>query len=156
MLSTETKKKGLRPRLSRAWARLRGGKLTPKRAGLSVGIGIAIGCVPIYGAHWALVLAICLPLRLDAAASYLAANISNPFVAPFLLFAEVEIGSMVLTGHLLPVTAKGLSEHGVGGLLEETVVGTLLFAPSLALVLGAITYGLVAARSTTLVRRNGS
>ena len=49
--------------------------------------------LPLYGLHFPLCLAVCLPLQLDVVVAYLAANISNPLVAPFLVTAEVEIGS---------------------------------------------------------------
>jgi uncharacterized protein (DUF2062 family) len=93
--------------------------------------------------HWLLVAAICIPLRLDAAIAYLAANISNPFVAPFLVLAEVQIGSVILTGHSLALTARDLSDRGIGGLLAQTAVGTAVLSPGLAFVLGALTFGLV-------------
>ena len=132
----------VRPALRQAWARLRGGELTPKRAALSVGVGLAIGLVPVYGAHWAIVLAVCVPLRLDAPVAYLAANISNPLFAPFLLLAEVQIGSKVMTGALLPLTKEAVVERGPLAFLWQTVVGVAILAPLAAVVVGAITYAI--------------
>lgn len=123
--------------------RLRGGELTPRRAALSVGVGATIGCTPLFGTHLFLVMAICLPLKLDAPVSYLAANISNPLIAPFLLFAEVQIGSVMLTGRTLGFSAGELSARGVGGLALQTAIGTTVFAPAVGLILGALTYALV-------------
>ena len=134
----------VRPALRRAWRRLRGGELTPKRAGLSVGVGLAIGLVPVYGAHWAIVLAVCVPLELDAPVAYLAANVSNPFLAPFLFLAEVQIGSVLTTGALLPLTMAALQERGPGAFLTQTIVGIAVLAPVAALLFGALTYGIVA------------
>ena len=85
-----------RQRLRDAWRRLRGGELTPGRAAASVAIGIAVGVTPLWGVHWALVLAICLPLRLDAGVAYLASNVSLPFFAPFITFAEIAVDARVL------------------------------------------------------------
>jgi len=115
---------------------------------------MAIGCVPVYGFHWLLVLGICLPLRLDAPVAYLAANVSNPFFAPFLLFCEVQIGSLVLAGHSLAIAPRALADRGPGALAAETAVGTAIFAPAMALIFGAMAYAL-----TALVRlraKNGS
>ncbi len=133
----------IRPALRQAWRRLRGGELTPKRAALSVGIGLAIGLVPIYGAHWAIVLAVCLPFELDAPVAYLAANISNPLFAPFLFLAEVQIGSVVTTGARLPLTMQALQDRGPGAFVTQTIVGIAVLAPLSALVFGALTYAVV-------------
>jgi uncharacterized protein (DUF2062 family) len=132
----------VRPALRQAWQRLRGGELTPRRAALSVGVGLAIGLVPVYGAHWAIVLAVCVPLKLDAPVAYLAANISNPFFAPFLLLAEVQLGSQVMTGARLPLTREAVFARGPLAFLWQTIVGVAILAPLAALVVGALTYGI--------------
>jgi uncharacterized protein (DUF2062 family)/SAM-dependent methyltransferase len=126
-----------------AWTRLRGGELTPFRAAASVAVGLAIGVTPLYGLHLWIVIAVCVPLRLDAALAYLAANVSLPFVAPFILLAEVELGSIVRTGHALGLTAIE-AQRRQWELAKELVVGTLILSPSLALVGGALTFGIAA------------
>jgi len=133
----------VRPALKQAWRRLRGGELTPARAALSVGVGLCIGMLPLYGVHWALVIGVCLPLRLDVPVAYLAANISVPFIAPFLLLGEVQTGSLAMTGALLPLTADGMRSRGAGDYAAQLAVGTAILAPLSALVAGALTYVLV-------------
>jgi uncharacterized protein (DUF2062 family) len=130
-----------------AWRRLRGGELTPIRAALSVGIGLAIGVTPVYGAHLLLVLLVCVPLGLDAPVAYLAANISIPPIAPFLALAEVEIGSWVVTGHALALDVGTLKTLGAWAFARELVVGTMLFAPAMAFAGAAVAYA-----SMSLVR----
>jgi uncharacterized protein (DUF2062 family) len=122
------------------WARLRGGQLSPVRCALSVAVGLAIGVTPLFGVHLILVLAVCLPLRLDAAVSYLAANISIPPIAPFLLFAELQIGAWLRTGALLPLTRKAMTEHSASEFAREVALGTTVFAPAIALAGGALAY----------------
>ena len=56
-----------------------------------MGVGLFIGALPLYGLHFPLCAAVCLPLRLDLVAAYLAAQVSNPFVAPFLVFSTVSV-----------------------------------------------------------------
>jgi uncharacterized protein (DUF2062 family) len=124
--------------------RLRGGELTPARAAASVAIGLAIGVTPLYGLHLWIVIAVCLPLGLDAALAYLAANISLPFVIPFILLAEVELGSLARTGHGLALTAADARARAFGELAKELVVGTLIFSPLLAVVGGTITWAIAA------------
>ena len=125
------------------WRRLRGGELTAARAAASVAVGLAIGVTPLYGMHFFLVLAVCLPLRLDFPLSYLAANISIPLIAPFLTVAELEIGSFVLTGQALPMTLALVKAQGVSHLVKEMAVGTLVFSPAMGALGGAITFVLV-------------
>jgi uncharacterized protein (DUF2062 family) len=122
------------------WKRLRGGQLTPMRAALSVGVGLAVGTTPFYGLHLWIVLALCLPLRLDAALAYLAANVSIPPAIPFILLAEVEIGALARTGHSIAVTAIEAHARAFGELAKELAVGTAIFAPSAGVVGGAIAW----------------
>ncbi len=87
-----------REELRRAIADLRGDTLTPMRAALAVALGLFVGSLPIFGLHTAIVLALCLWLRLDGALGWLASNISNPFFAPFLMTFEVGVGRRLRTG----------------------------------------------------------
>lgn len=135
-------------RIKDAWRRLRGGELTPTRAALSVAVGIAIGVMPLWGLHWLLVLAICLPLRLDAGVAYLAANVSLPFIAPFITTSEIAIGTRVLEGSWPQITPQMVHTIELRSVLGALVVGTGVVAVTGALVLGALTYAV-----TALVRR---
>lgn len=119
---------------------MRGGSLSPVRAALSVAIGLAIGVTPLYGFHLLIVLAICLPLRLDAAVSYIAANISLPFIAPFIVFAEIEMGARLLTGEWLALSLDEIGRHGAARFGRELLWGTFALAPLLAVVGGGLTY----------------
>lgn len=116
-----------------AWDRLRGGDLTPARAATSVAVGLAIGVTPLWGVHFLLVIAVCVPFRLDVVLAYVASNISLPFIAPFLTFAEMELGARALTGAWLPrTTVDAMRAHGLMPFVKQLVVGTALFAPMMA------------------------
>jgi uncharacterized protein (DUF2062 family) len=136
-----------------AWRRLRGGELTPWRAALSVGVGLLIGMTPAYGLHLLIVIAVCVPLRLDTGVAYLAANISMPFLAPFITFAEVEAGALLLHGKFMAIGPSDLEAAGIGTLVAELACGTALLAPATGALGGAVTYALVAWRRR---RRLGS
>ncbi len=135
----------LRLQVREAWKRLRGGELTPARAAGSVAVGLLVGVTPLWGLHFWIVLAICVPLRLDVPIAYLAANISLPFIAPFLSIAEIEIGARVLTGRFLPLTRDELARQCVKPFLMEILLGTAVFAPFMALCGGSITFGVASA-----------
>ncbi len=149
---TDSQRPSLRQRAStlrkKGWARLRGGVLTPRRAAASVALGLFIGCIPVFGLHLPLCLAACLPLRLDTPVAYLAANISNPFVAPWLILAEVQVGAFLLTGQAAPFDIETAKHLGVGSFLSFALVGALIVGAILA-VLGGALAGLL----THLVRR---
>ena len=133
----------LRELAKKAWKRLRGGELTPSRAAASVAVGLAIGVLPLWGVHWALVLGICLPLKLDAGVAYLAANISLPFIAPFITFAEIEVGARVLHGAWLSLTPDDAKAMNPRTVIAELAVGTPIVAALAASVGGALAWSLV-------------
>jgi uncharacterized protein (DUF2062 family) len=128
----------LRRNLGRIWRRLRGVRQSPARIALAVGSGLFIGCLPVYGLHFLLCLLWCLPLGLDFVATYLAANISNPFVAPFLVTLEVEVGSLVTTGRHAAFTLARAKQTGILGFALQAGVGSLFVGSALA-ALGAST-----------------
>lgn len=134
---------------------MRGAELSPARGAAAVAIGLFIGSLPIFGFHLPLVLMICLWFRLDAAICYVAANISNPFFAPALFTAEVQVGGLVRTGELVCVDLEATKPGGVGAMasfmtcmnLEITRLGTWGFVKTFAgdLFLGAPFVGLALA-----------
>jgi uncharacterized protein (DUF2062 family) len=119
------------------WRRLRG-RGSPLALGASVGVGLFVGCLPLYGLHLPLCLLICLPLGLDAVAAYLAAQISNPWLAPFLLALEARIGARILGRSGLTLTELRLDRFG--DIFERTFVGALVVGSALALAGGALTF----------------
>lgn len=128
---------GLRARFTALWRALRG-QGSPRRLGVSVGVGLFIGCQPLYGLHLPLCVLVCLPFRLDAVVAYLAANISNPLVAPLLLFIEVEIGSLVLHGVPVAFDLAAARQTGITGFVEQAAVGSLILGSALGLVGGSV------------------
>ncbi len=129
-----------------AWRRLRGGELTPARAAASVAIGLAIGVTPLWGVHWLIVLAVCVPLRLDAGVAFLASNVSLPFIAPFITFAELEVGARLVRGGWLAMKPEDVRGVALRTVLSEIAVGTLAVAAASSAVGAGVTYALVAWR----------
>jgi uncharacterized protein (DUF2062 family) len=134
-----------RRRARECWRLLRG-KSSPVRLGVSVGIGLFIGSLPLYGLHVWLCLALCLPLRLDGVAACLASNISNPFVAPFLILAEVELGSYLLHGEPASFDLSLAKLHTISHVLYEAALGGVLIGTLLALS-GGVAVALLARRA---------
>ncbi len=110
--------------------------LTPESVGLAVGLGVFIGCLPIYGLHIVACIFLARWLKLNQALMYTACNISNPFFAPFLIAAQISLGEWVQHGgHPPPSTT----------IEEGTFWSMLQNAPDLfvSCTIGSIVMGLV-------------
>lgn len=138
----------LREELRRVWCDLRGGELSAARVAVSVAVGGFIGCLPLFGLHLPLVLFASLRFRLDGALGYLAANISNPFVAPLLITAELQVGAYLIDGELLGRPSTEELASLVGASPAYLAVG----APIVGLVV-AVALGLAAFALTVSKRR---
>ena len=136
----------LREEARRAWRELRGSELSPARGAAAVAIGLFIGSQPIFGCHTPLVLLICLWLRLDAAICWVAANISNPFFAPVLLTAEVQVGAWIRTGAVLRLDQEVSRADAWSKFAGYMFLGAPAVGLALAATGAALTFGVVAAR----------
>jgi SAM-dependent methyltransferase len=96
--------------------------------------------LPVYGLHLPLCLAACLPLRLDVIVAYAAAHISNPLFAPFLITAEIQVGSLLLTGGFLPFDVARARAVGVSGFVAQAAVGSVVVGATLSVVGALVTY----------------
>jgi len=114
------------------WQRLRGTPGSAVRAAVAVAVGLFIGCQPLYGLHLVLVMAVCVPLKLDAVLAYLAANISNPLVAPFLIFSEVEVGAYLTTGRFAEFDVTQARARGALGFARQLLVGGVVVGAAVA------------------------
>ena len=134
--------------LARIWRRLRGTEQSPRRIASAVALGLFIGCLPLYGLHLVLLSVICLPLGLDLVLAYLVANISNPLIAPFLITLEVEVGSLLLTGHNAGFSLAQAKQTGVLGFVWQAGVGSVFVGGVLAALGGGSAYFIAGKRST--------
>ena len=139
----------LRRNWLRIWRRLRGERQSPARVALAVALGLFIGCLPVYGLHFVLCLLICLPLGLDLVLTYLVANISNPFVAPFLITLEVEVGSLLSSGKHAAFTLERARETGILGFAFQAALGSVVVGLVLAAMGSAVAYAIARKRRAT-------
>ena len=89
----------MRKALRKLWRHLKEEHSEPHRLGLAVGVGMFVGCLPLYGLHLGICIVIAWAMRLNKATVYLAANISNPLLAPLLVAAGIAIGEWMRFGH---------------------------------------------------------
>lgn len=128
------------------------------REAAAVGLGLFIGCLPVYGLHLLLCVAVSTLFGLNRFKTYLAANISNPFVAPWLLFAEVQAGAWLRRGSWHELSIDAVKEASLRVLGLDLVAGSLAIGVSLALLGAWGTYALAGRGERdgwfeTLVRR---
>jgi uncharacterized protein (DUF2062 family) len=135
-----TRRPGRRARLRRFLYRLRTEHTSPRRDAVAVGVGVFIGCTPFYGLHLILSVLGADLLRLNRLKVYLAANISNPLVLPFLVFAEVQAGAWLRSGrvHALSREAVTSVDPWIFGL--DLVIGAVAIGAIAGGVIGALTY----------------
>lgn len=119
---------------------MRGERKSRARIASAVAVGLFIGCLPVYGLHFVLCLLVCLPFGLDLLLCYLAANISNPLIAPFLVTLEVEVGSLVTTGQHAAFTLARAKETGFLGFVWQAGVGSVFVGGALAALGGGLSY----------------
>lgn len=105
---------------------------------MSVALGLFIGCLPLYGFHLPLCLLVCVPFGLDAVLAYVAANISNPFVAPFLVVSEVEVGSWLLHGHGFGFDLEAAKHPNFARIAAEIALGSVVVGALLGLLGGVL------------------
>ena len=112
----------------------------PGREALAIGIGVFVGCLPFYGFHLLICWAVGTLLGLNRLKVYLAANISNPFVAPWLLMAELQAGALVRHGSLQAISPSALRASGFGTIGADLLIGSLVLGGLLALLAGGATF----------------
>jgi uncharacterized protein (DUF2062 family)/SAM-dependent methyltransferase len=106
----------------------------------AVGLGVFIGCLPFYGFHLAICYGVGSLLRLNRLKMYVAANISNPLVAPWLIVIELEIGAWLRHGSLLLLTPDAMKAAGLSVVGSDLLIGSLAVGIVLAVVAAAATY----------------
>jgi uncharacterized protein (DUF2062 family)/2-polyprenyl-3-methyl-5-hydroxy-6-metoxy-1,4-benzoquinol methylase len=108
----------------------------PARETAAIACGVFIGCQPFYGFHLLLCWVVGWAFGLNRLKLYLAANISNPLVAPFLLFSELQCGSLLRRGTFHAPTLEGIRAAGAAALGIDLLLGSV--------VIGAVLAGLAA------------
>jgi uncharacterized protein (DUF2062 family) len=128
------------------------------REAAAIGVGVFIGCSPFYGFHLILCIAVSSLLRLNRLKTYLAANISIPLVAPWLLLAELQTGALIRRGTLHQLSIAAIKTTGAVAIGMDVLIGSLVVGGALAALAAWGTFALAArevddVRFAELVRR---
>lgn len=113
---------------------------TPGRVALAVGLGVFIGCLPVYGFHLILCVSAARLLRVSRVKTYLAANVSNPLMAPLLLYLELGVGHLLMAGSWPVLRLEGLTADRALALGRDLVIGSLVVGVVLAGLFGGLAF----------------
>jgi uncharacterized protein (DUF2062 family)/SAM-dependent methyltransferase len=110
------------------------------REAIAIGLGTFIGCLPLFGLHLALCIAIGWACGLNRLKMYLAANISNPFVAPVLVLSEIQFGSFLRSGTLRSISFDTVRAFDHRALGADLAIGSVAVGALLGTAGGVVTY----------------
>jgi uncharacterized protein (DUF2062 family) len=120
------------------------------RLGVAVALGVFVGCTPFLGFQVLIVIAIATLFKLNRIAALLGAQVSTPPITPLLLFANAQVGAVLLHRHWLPISFEAVraapNAMWVLDLFLEMLVGGLAVGGVLALGFGGLTSWLVRRR----------
>jgi uncharacterized protein (DUF2062 family) len=133
------------PRRSAGWLRrlyltLRTEHTTPGKVAGAVGVGVFVGCSPFWGLHLAMCVLLATVFRLNRMLVYAACNVANPLTAPFLVFAEVQVGHRILSGTWFGLTYSEFRSAGIADLFVSFLLGGIVIGLALGLLLGGAAY----------------
>lgn len=147
---------GIHRRIVAAVMAIAGLHASPRELFTACVVGAVIGCTPLYGLHFALCAAVAALFGLNLFATYAAANVSIPPLAPFVGAASVTIGGLALYGTALPFDRSAVAVSSSMATLAATLgarvfVAWLVGAPVVGLGIGAALGAVVA----TIAHRRG-
>jgi uncharacterized protein (DUF2062 family)/protein-L-isoaspartate O-methyltransferase len=114
------------------------------REAASVGTGVFIGCLPIYGFHLLIVLVLGRLARLNRLLMYAAANISNPVAAPVLILAEIQMGAWMRRADMHALTLDAVRNTSPWTFGGDLVVGSLVLGAGLGILSALLTHAATA------------
>jgi uncharacterized protein (DUF2062 family) len=135
--------RGVSIELRRAFMGLRTEGAGAGRETAAIALGVFIGCLPVYGFHLLLCWVAGVVFGLNRLKMYLAANISNPLVAPWLIFAEVQTGAWLRRGAFHHLSREYITSTALTVFAVDAVVGSVLVGAVLAALAATGTYSLV-------------
>lgn len=111
------------------------------KVAISVGFGIFMGIVPIWGYQMMVALALAYALKLHKPLVIVAANISIPPMIPIIIFGSITLGAFIL-GH--PMSDFSFSQieglESIANYLMVYVIGSVALAVGLGFISGGFTY----------------
>lgn len=107
---------------------------------ISVGFGVFMGIIPIWGYQLALAIILAYVFKLNKLIVATAANISIPPMIPFILFGSYVIGAIVLGIDINSSLNAKIDFEFIGRNLYQYIIGSCVFAVILGILFGSVTF----------------
>jgi uncharacterized protein (DUF2062 family) len=107
---------------------------------LSLGFGVFMGIVPIWGFQLLIGIPIAIFFRMNKVLFIAAANISFPPMIPFILYASYWLGQLIVTGEVNHSLLDELTIDNMGKSVAPFVIGSMSLATSAGLTFFAVSY----------------
>ncbi len=111
---------------------------------LSVAFGVFMGIIPIWGYQLVSAIFLAHVLKLNKVIVAISANISLPPLIPFILFASVKTGELILGTHTGLNFNSEITFDLIKSLLTVYITGSIVFAVVMSLFSGLISWALLA------------
>jgi uncharacterized protein (DUF2062 family)/trans-aconitate methyltransferase len=123
---------------------LKNEQATPARLGVAVGLGVVLGCSPLYGLQMVLSVVLAQLLRLNKLAVLAGVQISTPPITPLIVIGSIQLGHRILNGAWLDLTMKMVRETPGKELMTRFFLSFAAGGLVLGVALGAAFGGLTA------------
>jgi len=111
---------------------------------LSIGFGIFMGIVPIWGFQLAVAIFLSIIFKLNKALVVFSAHISIPPMIPVVLFLSYKAGEYWMGDRVANIAfSSDISFKSIGAHLEQYIYGSLTLAVVASLTVGLVTYALL-------------
>jgi glycosyltransferase involved in cell wall biosynthesis len=122
------------------------------RKAASIGLGVFMGIVPLWGFQMIVALALAALFRLNKALTLIASNISIPPMIPLIIFLSFMMGRMWMGNNAVHlIFSRNISVNAIKLNLEQYIFGSI----SLAVVAGLLAFGLTLLTLKTSSRLKG-
>jgi uncharacterized protein (DUF2062 family) len=84
---------------------------SPRKIALALALGVFVGASPLWGFHTLLAIGLSLLFGLNKPATVFGTLVSNPVLAPFLIFFSLETGSWLLYGRTAHLSLQEVKDQ---------------------------------------------
>lgn len=114
---------------------------TPQLKAMSVGLGIFMGIVPIWGFQLAAAIFLAILFKLNKPIVIIAANISIPPMIPLIIFLSYKMGALWMGSHAMQIDfSNTITLDSVKKNLVQYIYGSITLAFVAAIVFGLLTF----------------
>ncbi len=115
------------------------------RKSASIGFGIFMGIIPVWGFQMLIAFALAIPLKLNKALVLIASNISIPPMIPLIIFMSLWVGSFLLGSGEIISYSPDITFESIGNMFLQYIVGSCVFASLAGFFFWGLSYSLLKA-----------